>query len=120
MRRDVYHYFQQAYRRTLDPAVPPPLVARQVVLDDAEASFAVRLGSDGRVASVVYRCTTCMTLLALCEHVAEELRGATLDQARSLCAEDLLRKHPEIPVSRQSRARLAVAAAQTAMENLPA
>lgn len=120
MRRDVYHYFQQAYRRTLDPAAPLSLVAVQVALDDAEAGFAVRLGSDGRVSSVDYRCTTCMTLLALCEHVAEELRGATLDEARSLRAEDLLRQHPEIPFSRQSRARLAVAAARTAMENLPA
>lgn len=115
MRRDVFYYFQQAYRREL-AAVPPPL--RFVSCEDAEAGFSFRMGEGHRIVAVDYRCTTCVTLMALCEHVAEQIRGATFAEARSLTAAHLLGQHPEIPPSRHSRAQLAASAARAALDQL--
>jgi NifU-like protein len=116
MQRDVYHYFQQACRRTTQAGVHPK---RYVQLDEAEAGFMIRLGASGCIDEVEYRCTTCVTLVALCEHVAENLRGVGLDRARELTAADILRLHPEIPYSRHSRAELATAAVHAAIDTLP-
>jgi NifU-like protein involved in Fe-S cluster formation len=115
MRRDVYHYFQQACRRRLQ-AVPSPL--RPVTQGDAEAAFVLNVVGPGRIQSVEYRCTTCMTLVALCEHVAECLQGATVEEAKALTAEYILELHPEVPPNRHARAHLAIAAARAAMEEL--
>jgi NifU-like protein involved in Fe-S cluster formation len=113
MRRDVYHYFQQAYRRQLRPLSSP---LRFIDQDGLQAAFAVSICDVGRIERVDYRCTTCMTLVALCEHVAEQFCGATLEEARSLCADQLLELHPEIPASRRCRAHLALNAARAALE----
>jgi NifU-like protein involved in Fe-S cluster formation len=115
MRRDVYYYFQQAYHRPLQPN-PSPL--RFVSDGDVAAAFLVRIDPPDKIESVEYRCTTCMTLVAVCEHISEELQGSTIARARTLTAERILEQHPEIPDSRHSRARLAAAAAQAALENL--
>ena len=115
MRRDVYHYFQQAYRRQLQPLLSP---LRLISEDGLQAAFAIRLCDAGRIERVEYRCTTCMTLVALCEHVAEQLLGATLEEARALDAGQLLKQHPEIPPSRRSRAHLALNAARAALGTL--
>jgi hypothetical protein len=115
MRHDVYYYFQQACRRELPPASP----RRWVSQDDATAGFRVEIGKYGRIETAEYRCTTCITLVAMCEHVAELLRGATLEQARGFSAVELLRWHPEVPPMRRSRAYLAIAAAHAALEDIP-
>jgi len=77
----------------------------------------VQVGDRGRIEAVDYRCTTCMTLVAMCEHVAEALCGATVDEALKLSAGDLLHWHPEVPPVRHSRANLAIAAAQLALKD---
>jgi hypothetical protein len=114
MRRDVYYYFQKAYRRQLQQTSSFRFLAD----DDAQAAFVVRLASPDTIAAVEYRCTTCMTLVAVCEHIAEELQGSTLTRAKTVTAERILEQHPEIPKSRHSRAHLAAAAAQAALDNL--
>ncbi|HYP08952.1 MAG TPA: iron-sulfur cluster assembly scaffold protein [Bryobacteraceae bacterium] len=115
MRHDVYYYFQQACRRDNRNSAE---AMHWVDEDDARAGFALSLDANGRIAAVDYRCTTCMTLVALCEHVAEQLRGATLEQALSLSAGELLCRHPEVPTIRRSRAHLAVAAAHAALKEI--
>jgi NifU-like protein involved in Fe-S cluster formation len=114
MRRDVYYYFQKAYRRQLQQTSSFRFLAD----DDAQAAFVIRIAPPDKIAAVEYRCTTCMTLVAVCEHIAEELQGSTLARARTLTAENILQQHPEIPQSRHSRAHLAAAAARAALENL--
>ena len=114
MRHDVYYYFQQAFRRKTPPAKPQHWVSQ----DNATAGFRLELGKHGRIEAAEYRCTTCMTLVAMCEHVSEQLRGATLEQALSFSAADLLKRHPEVPPMRRSRAYLAVAAAHAALEGI--
>ena len=116
MQRDVYHYFQQACRRKFGSEIKPE---RFVELDDATAGFVIRVGHGGRIDAIDYRCTTCVTLVALCEHVAEDLRGVDLNRARSLTASGILELHPEIPFSRQSRAQLTTAAVHAAIDTLP-
>jgi NifU-like protein involved in Fe-S cluster formation len=114
MCHDVYYYFQRACRRELRPVHPAHWVAEE----DATAGFTFELGPRGRIEAVEYRCTSCMTLVAMCEHVAEQLRGATVDEARALSAGELLSRHPEVPLVRRSRAHLAVAAAHAALEDI--
>lgn len=71
--------------------------------------------SAGRLAKVGYRCATCVTLVALCEHIAELAAGQDLEQARTLTERDLIGLHPEIPPARHDRAALAVAAFHAAL-----
>jgi hypothetical protein len=115
MRRNVQYYFEKACRRRLQP-LPVPI--RLVADEDAQAGFVIGLGTADRIDFIEYRCTTCMTLVALCEHLAEDLRGSTIHDAQSLTAERILALHPEIPSSRGSRAQLAVAAVHAALENI--
>ena len=68
MRRDVYYYFEQACRRELQPL---PSRIQFESHDDAQAAFVLGVGAVERIESVEYRCTTCVTLVALCEHLAE-------------------------------------------------
>lgn len=115
MRRDVHYYFQKACRRQLRPLTAP---IRFIADRDMQAGFALQLGTAQQIDLIEYRCTTCMTLVALCEHLAEELNGSTVADARSLTPERMLALHPEIPDSRSSRALLAVAAVHAALENI--
>ena len=118
MRRDVHYYFQQALRRqsrrSALQCVSFPLMTSRPAFP-----FSMAPGSGATIeADVEYRCTTCITLVAICEHIAEEWRGATVRRARSLTAERILEQHPEIPPNRHSRAYLAAAAAKAALEDL--
>ena len=114
MRLDVYHYFQQACGRK----VSHPKPTRWVSSEDATAGFTLMVGERGRIEAVEYRCTTCMTLVAMCEHVAEALRGTTVNEALQLSADELLQWHPEVPTVRHTRAHLAVAAAHAALKDI--
>lgn len=114
MRHDVYHYFQQACRRSIAPVEP----LHWVQDDDAKAGFVLQVGPRGDVVAVEYRCTTCMTLVGLCEHLAELLRGGAVKQVCELSAGELLSRHPEIPPARRARANLAVAAARAAIKEI--
>ena len=116
MRRDVHFYFQQELHRKSQADCPSMSFLSD---DDTQAAFLVRMapGQVDTIADVEYRCSTCITLVAICEHIAEEWRGTTVWRAKSLTAQDILRQHPEVPPSRHSRAYLAMAAAQAALEN---
>jgi NifU-like protein involved in Fe-S cluster formation len=115
MRRDIYHYFERSYRR--QPQLDLSSL-RFVEDDEVQAGFVIRIASTDRIETVQYRCTTCVTLMAMCEHIVEDLQGSTVAEARTLTAERILAQHPEIPPSRRSRAHLAAAAAQAALEKL--
>lgn len=110
---NVYHYFERACRR--DPA---PLNGSQggKVVDEDGNSVVFWVETEGnRIVGAAYRCTTCFTLIALCEHLSEILGGMDLETARRYTAADLLGLHPEIPPSRRNRAELAVAALRSAL-----
>ena len=113
MRRTVHDYFVQAMRRGRGTRCKTLVFDR----DGNCAGFALE-AFDGRIHTAGYRATTCATLVALCEHLAELALGMTLQEATSLEAQCLLALHPEIPPSRYDRAGLVVAAFRAALESI--
>jgi NifU-like protein involved in Fe-S cluster formation len=69
-----------------------------------------------RIVKAVYRCTTCVTLVAFCEHLSELVVGMPAERALKLDAEHLLRHHREVPAGRRDRAFLAVNALKIAVQ----
>ncbi|MEO8660712.1 MAG: hypothetical protein ABI693_19740 [Bryobacteraceae bacterium] len=114
MAATVYDYFQQALRR------PPSTVVAGPTVRDAEdnlAVFHVTL-KNGRIAGATFRATTCVTLLALCEHLCQIAPGLTTAEAEALNSTSLLALHPEIPPARRNRAELAVRAFHQALKGI--
>ena len=87
---------------------------------DAEgnaARFAVTLAGD-RIGAVGFRATTCATLIAYCEWLAETLPGQRVALAAGLTSRDLIDALPGVPPLKRERAVLAVAAFRAALANL--
>ena len=114
MAATVYDYFQQALRRPSGTAVAGPTVRDA---EDNLAAFHVTR-EDGRIAATAFRATTCVTLLALCEHLCHLASGLTITEAAAIDAGRLLAIHPEIPPARRNRAELAVRAFQQALKGI--
>jgi hypothetical protein len=71
--------------------------------------FGVELEA-GRVRRVAFACTTCVTLVAYAEAIAERVTGAPLDEAAALATAEVRSLLSGVPVMRQDRAALALAA----------
>jgi NifU-like N terminal domain len=78
------------------------------------ARFSLAL-ADGRIAAVSFRASTCATLIAFCEYLAEVAPGLRLDLAGDLSAHDLVAALPGVPPLKRDRAMLAVAAFRAAI-----
>lgn len=110
----VYEYFQRACTRR--PEQFRGIAGEKCTdTDGNSAVFALEPASSDRIQTARYRCTTCVTLVALCERLADELTGSSLADASSWSAERLLALHPEVPAVRHDRAILAVKAVQSAV-----
>ena len=109
----IYDYFERACRRSLDDVGG---VAGETVRDeDANcAAFRIELRA-GRIAEVSYRCTSCTTLIALCEHLSELVTGLDARAVLDMQPETLLELHPEIPEAKRPAAALALKALQCAV-----
>jgi hypothetical protein len=107
----IYDYFERACRRPLAP------VAGEPIRDDEGNCAAFSIGfADGRVATVSYRCTTCATLIALCEHLSELVTGLDAASVLRMKPEVLLVLHPEVPESKRAAAAIALKALQNALQ----
>jgi NifU-like protein involved in Fe-S cluster formation len=106
----LYDYFGRACRRTLEPVAGEPVRDE----DGNSAAFSVAM-ADGRVTHVSYRCTSCATLIALCEHLSELATGLDAVSVLNLQPEALVMLHPEIPEAKRPAAALAVEALQSAI-----
>jgi hypothetical protein len=110
----VYDYFRRACRR--DPEQLSGIAGEKCIDSEGNSAvFSLEPSSSGVIESAQYRCTTCFTLVALCERLADELTGSSVADAASWTAERLLSLHPEIPAMRHDRAMLAVTAVQSAV-----
>src|SRR5262249_45599089 len=69
----------------------------------------------GKIAAVSFRASSCATLIAYCEYIAEAVPGLRLDIARELTAVDLAEAVPGVPALKHERAVLAVAAFRAAL-----
>lgn len=111
-RANVDQLFQKALRRHRDSfSHSGPLISDS---DGAAVQFSVVV-EDGVIASIDYRATTCITLVAVAEAIRDELQGASLERAGALTADTVLEALPGIPPARRSRIDVAVRALQEAL-----
>lgn len=111
--KTINDYFQCAMCKPTPPAEIPP--DRYVSSEDGlKAAFALTC-CDSRIQRGAYRCTTCATLVALCEHLSELVVDATPADVLRWTPEMLLKLHPEIPESKRDRAALALSALQSSV-----
>ena len=109
---NVFDYFERACRRGVEPVTGVP-GDRCSEPDGTTAQFWFVTDGD-RIVHASFQCTTCCTLVGLCEHAAEMLAGMPVDEAEKCSAVSLLALHPEIPPMRQDRAGLVMNAVRSA------
>jgi NifU-like protein involved in Fe-S cluster formation len=112
-RHTVSELFERGFRR--NRAAPLPIEGAQ--LTDAEgntARFSIDV-ADGKIAGAGFRATSCATLIAYCELIAEIVPGFRLDIAREMTATNLVAALPGVPALKRERAVLAVAAFRAAL-----
>jgi NifU-like protein involved in Fe-S cluster formation len=93
------------------------LAAEGADCTDAEgnrARFSVAIGH-GKVAAVGFRATSCATLIAYSELIAEIVPGMRLGLATGLAARDPIDALPGVPPLKRERAVLPVAAFRSAL-----
>ena len=112
-RRTVSELVERGFRRRR----APPLPIEGPACGDAEgntARFSLAVG-DGAIGTVSFRASSCATLIAYCEFIAEAVEGFRLDLARELTTADLVARLPGVPALKRERAILAVAAFRAAL-----
>jgi hypothetical protein len=110
----ILDYFHRACQRRLETFTGVP---GDQCFDPEGNSAQFWLQFDGeRIVRAQFRCTTCCTLVGLCEHASDLLTSTTLADAESGLARRLLVLHPEIPSMRHDRANLVSEAIRAAVK----
>ena len=112
-RLTVSELFEHGFRR--NRATPLPIEGQSCT--DAEgnsARFSIDV-ADGKIAGIGFRASSCATLIAYCELIAEIARGFRLEIARELTAANLVEALPGVPALKRNRAMLAIAAFRAAL-----
>lgn len=112
-RRTVSELFERGFRR--NRAAPLPIEGAQ--LTDAEgnaARFSIDIAG-GKIAGAGFRASSCATLIAYCEFIAEIVPGFRPEIARELTAANIVEALPGVPALKRERAMLAVAAFRAAL-----
>jgi NifU-like protein involved in Fe-S cluster formation len=109
----VAELFERGYRRIRET----PLPVQGEAVSDAEgnaARFSIAI-VDGKLVDARFRASACATLIAYCEAIAELLPGFAPDVAGSLTPRELVAALPGVPMPKQDRAVLAIAAFRAAL-----
>src|SRR5262245_55498038 len=112
-RLTVSELFERGFRRSR----MAPLPIEGAAFTDAEsntARFSVDITGE-TIAGVSFRASTCATLIAYCEYLAEITPGFRLDIARELTATNLVDSVPGVPQLKRDRDVLAIAAFRAAL-----
>ena len=112
-RLTVDELFARGFRRNREA----PLSVEGAPCKDAAGNLA-RFSLDvkaGKVVRVGFRVSTCATLIAYSELLAEMLPGARIELAREMSPESLVAALPGVPPLKHDRAGLAIAAFRTAL-----
>jgi NifU-like protein involved in Fe-S cluster formation len=113
-RQSVTELFERGYRRNY----AAPLSIRGAALADTEgnrAEFSLEL-SAGRLAAIGFHATTCATLIAYSELIAETVPGFAIGIAREFSAADLADALEGVPEPKRVRAALAISAFRAALD----
>src|SRR5262245_42820130 len=112
-RLTVSELFERGFRRNRTA----PLPIEGAAFTDTEgnsARFSVDVTSE-TIAGVSFRASSCATLIAYCEYLAEVTPGFRLDIANAFTATSLVEALPGVPALKRARAALAVAAFRAAL-----
>jgi NifU-like protein involved in Fe-S cluster formation len=112
-RLTVSELFERGFRRNRTA----PLTIEGAAFADADgntARFSVDVTGD-TIAGVSFRASSCATLIAYCEYLAEVTSGFRLDIASAFTAASLVEALPGVPALKRARAVLAVAAFRAAL-----
>lgn len=112
-RLTVADLFERGFRRNR----AAPLSIEGALRADAEgnaARFSVEI-AQGKLAAVNFRATTCATLIAYCELIAELVPGMRAEMAKQLAARDVVEGLPGVPPLKHARAALAIEAFRAAL-----
>jgi NifU-like protein involved in Fe-S cluster formation len=116
-RLTVSELFERGFRRLRDA----PLPIEGDACSDAAGNFScfsVDL-ADGRIKRVGFRSSSCATLIAYCELIAETVPGFRCEIARAVTAKEIVQSLPGVPPFKHARAALAVAALHAALNLVP-
>jgi hypothetical protein len=112
-RLTVSELFERGFRR--NRAAPLPIEGAPCT--DAEgnnARFSLDL-ADGKLSRIGFHVSSCATLIAYCEFIAETAPGFRLEIARELTAANVVEALPGVPALKRERAMLAIAAFRAAL-----
>jgi NifU-like protein involved in Fe-S cluster formation len=109
----VSELFERGFRRNRLPPLPVE-GAECSGADGYSARFSLAV-ADGKIAGIGFRASSCATLIAYCELIAELAPGFRLEIARGLTAANLVETLPGVPALKRERAVLAVAAFRAAL-----
>jgi hypothetical protein len=113
--KTVYDYFWQAPRRSRKDETGD---GKLVFGANGNCAVFFLQAAEGRITEASFRCTSCFTLVAFCEHLSELAIGLSGIEARKLGPDRLVGLHPEVPSHLHNRAVLATAAFQEAVQTL--
>jgi NifU-like N terminal domain len=105
-RMSVAELFERGFRRNRSAPLPiegPPCTGA----DGHVVRFSLAI-ADGRIAGAAFRASSCATLIAYCEFIAEVVPGFDLDIARALTPADLVEALPGVPALKRDRTVLAI------------
>jgi NifU-like protein involved in Fe-S cluster formation len=112
-RLTVNELFERGFRR--NRAAPLSIEGTQCTdVEGNTARFSLDI-VDGEISGLGFRVSSCATLIAYCEYIAETLPGFSLDIAKALTAAQLVDSVPGVPAFKHNRAALAVAAFRAAL-----
>jgi len=109
----VSELFERGFRRNR----LPPLVVEGEQVKDREgnaARFSIEVDNDHLV-DVRFRASSCTTLIAYCEAIAELAPGFSVEIAAQFTPSELVAALPGVPALKQNRAVLAIAAFRAAL-----
>jgi NifU-like protein involved in Fe-S cluster formation len=115
-RLTVSELFERGFRR--NRAAPLPIEgAAMRDADGNTARFSLTI-AEGRIVEANFRVSSCATLIAYCELIAELVPGSQPDIARALTATELVDRLTGVPTLKRARALLAVAAFRAALAEI--
>lgn len=112
-RLSVNELFERGFRRMREV----PRATDGDTCSDAEgneARFSLEI-EDGKIAALGFRASPCATLIAYCELICETAPGLSPDMAAALAPRQLIDTLEGVPLLKQNRAALAVAAFRAAL-----
>lgn len=114
-RRTVSELFDRGLRRSRQ--APLAIAGAPHHLNGFTAAFSIDTDG-GTLTGVRFKASTCITLVAYCELIAEMMAGETIAAALALAPADLVAELSDVPALKRDRAPLAIVAFREALASI--